>query len=117
MLRSSFGSFGSSSVCSSALERLHPRLRRLALVLGEVAHRRIARHLLRRGEVALGLAVLRQGATTGLDLGVLPGERAEAVHVARGPRRGEEVVELGQPGGELVELEAKRRFHGRSGNG
>jgi hypothetical protein len=63
------------------LERAMRARARADLLLGELAHLGIARHLLGGGEVALGLAVLVEELDHGLDLGALLRELAEAVAV------------------------------------
>ena len=87
-------------------ERRHSRGRVSVLLVGKRLHFRIARHLVRCGDVALGMLVLAKARDDGLDLRALAGERAVAVEVAHGVRRGQHGVELGNAMRERFELGA-----------
>ena len=82
-----------------------------ALLVGELAHRRIVREFHRRREVGFGEPELAEARDDRRDVRVLLRERAVAVEVVREVGRPEQAVELVEARGELVELGAKRRFH------
>ena len=93
-MRSSFGSFGSSIACRSASSAA---IRASAPARSSAANSfiaGIARELVGGGEVVLGALQLAEAGDDGVDLGVLAGERAVAVHVARRVLGGEHGLEL-----------------------
>ena len=94
-----------------AADAREPFLGALPLLFRERLHLRIVGQLGGRRQVGLRTRVIAEARDDGIDLRVLARHRAIAVHVARRVLRGEQMVELTQADGELVELGAKRRFH------
>jgi hypothetical protein len=86
-------------------------LRACPFFIGERLHFRIAGELVCSHQIGFRLREFAKSLDDRIDFGVLPGERAIAVHVARRVFGGEQMMELGQARFELVELEAKRWLH------
>jgi len=92
-------------------ERVHSRSRRLRFVVGERFRLRIGEHLLRRLKIALSLFPIAIEHHDRRDLGVLAGQRAIPVEIARRVLGAEQSVELLEPGRELGEFDGEGRFH------
>ncbi len=82
------------------------------LLLGELAHRRVARHVGGRGDVLAGLAPRAVRLDHGLDLRAFLGEPAVAVEVVDHAGIGEPRVDLLQARLEARELGRDRILHG-----
>ena len=93
------------------LERHQASLGRAALLVGEIAHLRVAREFGGGREIGLGLSEIPVARGDGIELRALLRPRAIALEVARRVLGGEQRVELGQAPGELIELGAQRLFH------
>src|SRR6185312_10812100 len=94
-----------------ARQRVDACARRGALVVGELAQRRVARQLVGGGEVGLGLAVFGVQRDRRLDVGALLRQRAKRVAVTARLGSGEQRVDFGEARVELLEAGADRGFH------
>src|SRR5262249_314058 len=94
------------------LERGKARARIAHLAFGEFARLRIARHLLRGGEVAFRAAIFRELVHDRLDLRALLRELAEVVEVVHVSRVGEPRVDFLQPRVEAREPGGDGCLHG-----
>ena len=93
-------------------ERRDSPLRGAALLVGKVAHRRIARHLDRGGKIALGDLVLVKSRDDRRQIGVLLGQRAITIKIARDVFGAQEPIEFRETKAQLIKLGAKRILHG-----
>ncbi len=84
---------------------------RRALLRREIAHRRIGGELVAAAPGRPRRPGSRRSARPRAEVGVLLGEGAIAVEVARDVGRAQQAVELGEAGRELVELAAEGRLH------
>ena len=82
----------------------HALARRLDLFLGELLHRRVGRHVLRRHQVAFGLLELPVARNERTEIRVLLGQRAVALDVARRILRRERHVQLVHAAGERIDF-------------
>jgi len=94
------------------LEPRHPLARAADFFLGEIAHRRIGEQFLRGRLVAARLAPQRVLLDDRAEFRVFARELAVLVEIGRDVFAAQQIVQFGQPGGQLVELALHARLHG-----
>ncbi len=92
-------------------ERCDPRLRCDTLLIGKVAHRRVAAHVDGSRKISLRVHVVVKFGDDGCEVRMLLGQRAITVEIARDILGAEKAVQFDQPCRELVQFRAQRRLH------